>query len=179
MGSCWFLSCLNVHVAFVPRLNSWCLMCSLFPEHPHMPMPVYTTRRPSIPEPSLPMKAHTETPNMRVRSRSTSPLSSPKVSLCPPVDLLVSRKCRLLTPLSRHANPVSGLIAWLCSREPRVPAKSASKVPRLAPRSMGWNTTRHHPSILRRTPVLLSATHWQTVPKCPSRLQARTVPRCP
>ena len=95
------------------------------------------------------------------------------------VDLLVSKKCRLLTHLSRHANPVSGLIAWLCSREPRGPSQSPSKIPRLAPRSMGWDTPRHHPSILRRTPVPLSATHWQTIPKWPSRLQARTVPRCP
>ncbi|CAK7315039.1 hypothetical protein VULLAG_LOCUS18746 [Vulpes lagopus] len=97
-----------------------------------MPMPVYTTRRPSIPEPSLPMKAHTETPNMRVRSRSTSPLSSPKVSLCPPVDLLVSRKCRLLTHLSRHANPVSGLIAWkqMCTwMHSRVPADQEDTCP--------------------------------------------------
>ncbi|CAK7314875.1 Putative protein FAM90A5P [Vulpes lagopus] len=51
---------------------------------PHMPMPVYTTRRPSLPEPSLPMEARTENPDVSVQSHSTSPLSSPKVSLSPP-----------------------------------------------------------------------------------------------
>ena len=59
-------------------------MCSLFPQRPHMPMPVYTTRRPSIPEPSLLTEARTENPDVRVRSHSISPLSSPKVSLSPP-----------------------------------------------------------------------------------------------
>ena len=84
LGICWFLSFLNVPFALVPRPHSWCPVCSLFPQRPHMPMPVYTTRRPSIPEPSLPTEARTENPDVRVRSHSTSPLSSPKVSLSPP-----------------------------------------------------------------------------------------------
>ena len=84
VGVCWFLSFLNVHFALVPGPNSWSPVCSLFPQRPHMPMPVYTTRRPSIPEPALLMEPRTETPDMRLRSHSTSRLRSPKVSLSPP-----------------------------------------------------------------------------------------------
>ncbi|KAM8932533.1 putative protein FAM90A14 [Lycaon pictus] len=50
---------------------------------PHMPMPVYTTRRPSIPEPALLKQPRTENPDIRLWSHSTSPLTSPKVSLRP------------------------------------------------------------------------------------------------
>ncbi|CAK7295956.1 Protein FAM90A17 [Vulpes lagopus] len=49
-----------------------------------MPMPVYTTRRPSIPDPALLMQPRPETPVMRLQCHSTSPLSSTKVSLSPP-----------------------------------------------------------------------------------------------
>ncbi|CAD7680736.1 unnamed protein product [Nyctereutes procyonoides] len=80
----FFLSFLSLHFALVPRPNSCSPVCSLFPQSPHMPMPIYTTRRPSIPEPALLMQPRTETPDMRLQSHSTSPLSSPKVSLRPP-----------------------------------------------------------------------------------------------
>ncbi|XP_038546329.1 putative protein FAM90A12P [Canis lupus familiaris] len=62
---------------------------------PHMPMPVYTTRRPSIPEPALLMEPQ-----------------ALKLASAHLVDLGVPSKCRSLTPLCRLANPVSGLTAW-------------------------------------------------------------------
>ena len=56
-------------------------MCSLFPQRQHMPIPVYTTRRPSIPEPALPMEPRTQPPDIRLWSHSTSHLRSLQVSL--------------------------------------------------------------------------------------------------
>ena len=77
----FFLSFLSVHFALVLGPNSWSPRCSLFPQCPHMPMPVYTTRRPSIPEPALLMEPRTQPPDIRLWSHSTSHLRSLQVSL--------------------------------------------------------------------------------------------------
>ena len=175
----FFLSFLNVHFALMPGPNSWSPVCSLFPQRPHMPMPVYTTRRPSVPEPALLMEPRTDNPVVSVRSHSMSCLRSPNASLSPSGGPPCAREMPIADTPQPARQPCVRPDSLVYRGEPRRPAECPSRFPRLAPRAMSWDTPRHHPSILRRTPVPLSATHWQTIPKCPSRLQARNVPRCP
>ena len=179
LGISWSLSCTNVHFALVPRSNSWCPMSFLFPQRPHMLMPVYTTRRPSIPEPALLMQPRTETPDRRLQSHSTSPPRSPKVSLRPPGGLPGAQEVPTADPPQPARQPCVRAHSLVVQQRAERPCIVSLEGPRLAPRAMGWDTPRHHPSVLRRTPIPLSATHWQTIPKCTSRLQARNVPRWP
>ena len=173
------VSFLNVHFALVPGPNSWSPVCFLFPQCPHMPMLVYTKRRPSITEPALPMEPRTQPPDIRLRSHSTSRLRSPQVSLSPPGGRPSAQEVPIAdTPLPAR-QPCVRADSLVVQQRAKRPCRVSLEGPQAGSQGHGLGHTQAPPKYPEENTRPAVSKALADNSQMPLQTPGKNVPRCP